>query len=473
MANPNTGAFFSGTPGRTPGSNTQDLYVVSGVVTGQNLVLTLSNSTTVTIALTSIFTAIDAEDITGVAFNTSSRVLTVNQGGRSFSATIPDTVIPPQDNFYVTSGSYSTTDDTITLTRNDGNTVSIDLSALVAQIVDDTNTYVTSMGISGANLQLTRNDNVVVQTDISSLQNSNVSLTGLVPGTPTAGEIPYYTGTAWEFRTLPDSDTTYTAGAGINISDSEVISVGDTEVTNAMLAGDIAISKLDTDGTLVTINTVAMSPGGSYTITAGPAPVFPNHLNASWSPNQVEFAGSGTTQSTLTLSVPSGYSIQSATVTAQDPAGHPYTVTTVSTTQYRIQVDRTHLGTHSATVAATVRRTSDDSDIVLHATPTILVERGWYSSFGTTVPTNVSGMTDEGIWHSGDTVDLDAPAGTNPTAYLALPIHAAGYTFRSGIAFLTFTAASGTFDTNWTLYSSTEFSHFTEGEEITITVTEN
>ena len=366
MANPNAPGFFTGASGRTPGDNTQDLYVVSGVVTDKNLVLTMSNGTTVTISLADVFTAIDAEDLTGVSFNTSSRTLTVNQGSRSFSANIPDTVIPEGENDYVTSGTYNDTAETITLTRNDGGTVTIDLSALIARIVDDTNTYVSSMGISGTNLQLTRNDNVVVQTDISSLQNSNVSLTGLVPGTPTAGEVPYYTGTAWEFREAPDTNTTYEGGAGITITDTE-ISIGDGDVTNAMLEGDIAIGKLDTDGDLVNINGVQMAPGGTYTITAGPARCSQIILNASWSPNQVEFAGSGTTQSTLTLSVPSGYSIQSATVTAQDPAGHPYTVTTVSTTQYRIQVDRTHLGTHSATVAATVRRTSDDSDVVLHA----------------------------------------------------------------------------------------------------------
>ena len=470
MANPNAPGFFTGASGRTPGENTQDLYVVSGVVTGQNLVLTMSNGTTVTISLTSIFTAIDAEDLTGVSFNTATRTLTVNQGSRSFSATIPDTVIPEGDNFYVTSGTYSVSDDTITLTRNDGGTVSIDLSQLVAQIVDDTNTHIQSGVVSGNNMTLTLNDNSTVTVDVTTLQNSNVAMADLLTGTPASGDVAYYNGTNWVPQAFTDSDTTYEAGAGITITDTE-ISIGDTDVTNAMLAGDIAIGKLDTDGTLVTINTVAMNPGGSYTITAQPAPVFPSHLSGNLAPALVE-VGTGTQQMDLTLSVPTGYTIRMATVSITDTAGHPLSVTTIDSEHYRATAPKTSQGSIGATWVATVRRNSDDSEVILRGSTSSSIRYGWYSAFTTTKPTARSGMTDNGVWHSGDHCDNVAPAGASKRVWIALPTRSAGYTFRSGIAFLDFTA-DGVFDTNWTIYYTDEFTHFATGEEVTITVTEN
>ena len=115
--NPNSGGFFTGGPsGSTPGVDTQDLYVVSGVVSGENLVLTLSNQTTVTITLESVFTN---GELTGLNYNESTGVLTVNQGSRSFSTTIDVS----GDALSTASIVYDAPTSTLIFTETDGDTV--------------------------------------------------------------------------------------------------------------------------------------------------------------------------------------------------------------------------------------------------------------------------------------------------------------------------------------------------------------
>ena len=67
------------------GDSTHDLYVVSGVVSGENLVLTRSDTTTIVIPLAAVFSA---GGITGLTFNETTGTLTINQGGSSYSAHI-------------------------------------------------------------------------------------------------------------------------------------------------------------------------------------------------------------------------------------------------------------------------------------------------------------------------------------------------------------------------------------------------
>ena len=115
--NPNSGGFFTGGPsGSTPGVDTQDLYVVSGVVSGENLVLTLSNQTTVTITLESVFTN---GELTGLNYNETSGVLTVNQGSRSFSTTIDVS----GDALSTATIVYDAPTSTLIFTETDGDTV--------------------------------------------------------------------------------------------------------------------------------------------------------------------------------------------------------------------------------------------------------------------------------------------------------------------------------------------------------------
>ena len=136
--NPNAPGFFGGGPtGGSVGPSGEDLYVTSGAVTGQNLVLTLSNSSTVTISLASVFTA---GQISGLTYNTANDILTINQQGNSFSVEIPSGGGPATDTF-LNAASFSAATNLLTLTRNDGVAVEADLSALVQEVMQDTNTF--------------------------------------------------------------------------------------------------------------------------------------------------------------------------------------------------------------------------------------------------------------------------------------------------------------------------------------------
>ena len=114
--NPNSGGFFTDGPsGVPPGPSTQDLYVTSGVVTGENLVLTLSNQSTVTISLTSVFAN---GTLTGVNYNQANGLLTINQGSRSLSTTIDTS----GDALTTASISYDAPTSTLVIVETDGTT---------------------------------------------------------------------------------------------------------------------------------------------------------------------------------------------------------------------------------------------------------------------------------------------------------------------------------------------------------------
>ena len=90
MANPNAPGFFkeAGSSGSSTGSSGTDVHVTSGAISGQNLVLSLSDATTVTIPLSSVFSD---NRIESAAYNSTSNTLTITQGGRSVTVTIPRT----------------------------------------------------------------------------------------------------------------------------------------------------------------------------------------------------------------------------------------------------------------------------------------------------------------------------------------------------------------------------------------------
>ena len=123
--NPNAPGFFKGgTTGGSRGASPEDLYVVSGAVSGQNLVLTLSNSTNVTISLGTVFA--DAGQITGLSYDSNTDRLTINQGGHSISTTIETT-----GNTHVAGISFDTTNYRLTATYNDGtDPITADFSAI-------------------------------------------------------------------------------------------------------------------------------------------------------------------------------------------------------------------------------------------------------------------------------------------------------------------------------------------------------
>ena len=171
--NPNAPGFFGGGPtGGSVGPSGEDLYVTSGAVTGQNLVLTLSNSTTVTISLASVFTA---GQISGLTYNTANDILTINQQGNSFSVEIPSGGGPATDTF-LSGASFSAATNLLTLTRNDGVAVEADLSALVQEVMQDTNTFLSSGLVAGNTATFTLNNGTQVQVDVTTLNNANLRM---------------------------------------------------------------------------------------------------------------------------------------------------------------------------------------------------------------------------------------------------------------------------------------------------------
>ena len=124
--NPNAPGFFKeGVTGGSRGTSPTDLYVVSGAVNGQNLVLTLSNSTTVTISLGTVFE--DAGQVTGLSYDEATERLTINQGGRSISTTI----MVGDTNVHVQGLSFNPANNILTASYTDGRTpITVDLSRL-------------------------------------------------------------------------------------------------------------------------------------------------------------------------------------------------------------------------------------------------------------------------------------------------------------------------------------------------------
>ena len=86
-------------------------------------------------------------------------------------------------------------------------------------------------------------------------------------------------------------------------------------------------------------------------------------------------------------------------------------------------------------------------------TGTITIGSGWFTATSTTVPANNAAMTDRGIYRSGVSNTFTGAA-SNPAMYIALPTRAAGYSFRSGLAFVTATViTAGYTQAGYTLYS--------------------
>ena len=82
---------------------------------------------------------------------------------------------------YVTGGTMNGTN--LDLNRNDGQTVTIDLSSLAS----DNNTYVTGGTVSGTNLTLNLNDGSTVTIDVSTLAGNDTYVTGGTTSADTGG----------------------------------------------------------------------------------------------------------------------------------------------------------------------------------------------------------------------------------------------------------------------------------------------
>ena len=142
--------FIQSSGGGGSGVDT-NTYVVSGSVSGNNLILTKSDFSTINVDVSTLV------------------------GGGSGTDT----------NTYVSSGSVS--GNNLTLTMSDSSNVVIDVSTLVGGSSGggtDTNTYVLSGSVSGNNLTLTNNDSTTINVDVSSLtiDNNTALASGNVSG---------------------------------------------------------------------------------------------------------------------------------------------------------------------------------------------------------------------------------------------------------------------------------------------------
>lgn len=178
MANPGAPAFFKGgLPGKQKGIDSMDLRVVAGNVVGEDLILTLSNNTTVTTSLSDVFTS---GRISGFDFDISSNTLTVSQHNHSMSTVIP------------LGGSGGTSTDTfindltfdvntlsLTASRSDGQGFSADLSVLMDTVIANTDFFVSTAQVIGNDATFTLNNGTVVQMDVTTLNNANLRMSDI------------------------------------------------------------------------------------------------------------------------------------------------------------------------------------------------------------------------------------------------------------------------------------------------------
>lgn len=178
------------------------------------------------------------------------------------------------------------------------------------------------------------------------------------------------------------------------------------------------------DGT--TAGGVLICPGG------GPPPTPQEHFTFTLNPTQITQASSGSTTVTATFGVSgagftyvgyTGLAVSGpTTITLNDRAG------TDTTSQFNIP--NNVAGTYRVTAFIESNNSSGDSQPRHPVSGSIHVNAQWYASVLTAAPTDLSGLTARGAYHSGVSQQLTGIA--NGRMYVALPT---GVTprFRSGI----------------------------------------
>ena len=264
-----------------------------------------------------------------------------------------------------------------------------------------------------------------------------------------------------------DVNTTYTAGTGLTLSDTE-FSISDGGVGNDQIAAN-AVSPpkllgLAGDGVENQILASAGSAGFKW-VNGGSNPTPVEH--ASISLDHTEFVvGTTDTDVTVTFNVGSGFDYI-GTGNNNGNAGNDTVRTSLGTISHTNLTDRTatlSLTTANLAAAGTVtvsaiiyaREQNDDSEVFhQQVSASIAVRSPWYVLRSSTAPANVAAMVNQGVWTSPK--NLTAPSGTD-TLYVALPRRDGGYSMSDGDLRL-FNPAdrpSSAFDTSWSLYSTTE-----------------
>ena len=210
--NPNgSGFFMSGPAGSSSGSSTTDLHVTSGVVTGENLVLTLSNQSTVSISLAAVFTS---GALTGVSYNPSTDTLTINQGANSFSTTLPI-----DDQVSTASITYDAATSSLILVESNGSTFSVPFPTIIEDIYDNDGNQLTVTTHNGRT-RVTLPDFITQQELEDGLATKQDTLTDYTPDVWNAKQdaLGDYTPSVWNAKqdqiTRVDAETVNIPGVG-------------------------------------------------------------------------------------------------------------------------------------------------------------------------------------------------------------------------------------------------------------------
>ena len=210
--NPNgSGFFMSGPAGSSSGSSTTDLHVTSGVVTDENLVLTLSNQSTVSISLAAVFTS---GALTGVSYNPSTDTLTINQGANSFSTTLPI-----DDQVSTASITYDVATSSLILVESNGSTFSVPFPTIIEDIYDNDGNQLTVTTHNGRT-RVTLPDFITQQGLEDGLATKQDTLTDYTPDVWNAKQdaLGDYTPSVWNAKqdqiTRVDAETVNIPGVG-------------------------------------------------------------------------------------------------------------------------------------------------------------------------------------------------------------------------------------------------------------------
>lgn len=385
------GNFFTGAQGSPNGSadvvpgtptgtgRNQDTYVVSGTFDGTDREVDLlrNDGTTITVDLASLYTYIDTKNLSGTNWVESTKTLTINQGARSVSQRITGFATPDMidnSNYYTTGGTYSNS--RITFNRNDDSDYVVDLSALVDSIPTDTRNVSIAFSADSDNIIITDSNDSEISLDVSNLRNANTTVDNVfgVSNVQT-GQILKKTATGWEADSeaaaptftdtsnsgttlgvnftftngvvtatvdasaLPDSDTTYTAGTGIEITNNVISStVVDTNTTYTFASGSNGSFKFTpSGGTETTVNTggeanptqyikeIVVNSNGTLTVTDQDDSdvVYTPNVGLTTVAHDSTLAGSGTSSDPLKVDSDSiGYGQFDETATfSEDHAG--------------------------------------------------------------------------------------------------------------------------------------------------------
>ena len=149
-------------------------FVASGTLTGSDLVLTMDDSTTVTVDASAL--ALDENDVvTSGTLTGSDLVLTLSTGS---TVTIDVTSLGVDTNLYVESGVLSGTD--LILTMSDASTITVDATGLAV----DNDTTISGGIVNGTDIELSVSDGSTITIDASALDTgtSTQVVSGVVTG---------------------------------------------------------------------------------------------------------------------------------------------------------------------------------------------------------------------------------------------------------------------------------------------------